>query len=132
MAENRSFGKKSDVFIIGALLLLCALGYAYFLSGQSGNAEEANFAVLTVRDEIVATFNLGDYQGEAQLDLSQYHFPGRLDFKDGAVRFVDVSCPDKICESVGFIKNELESAICLPNRGALMIYTPEEFKNLRS
>ena len=41
-----------------------------------------------------------------------------------------VDCPDKVCESMGYVKNEMEAVVCLPNRMSIIIYTPEEYHNL--
>ena len=45
-------------------------------------------------------------------------------------RVIDVDCPDKVCESMGYVKNEMEAVVCLPNRMSIIIYTPEEYHNL--
>ena len=64
------------------------------------------------------------------LDLSEYGFPGKAQFHDGAVRVIEVDCPDKVCESMGYVKDEFQSVVCLPNRTAIQIYTPEEAANM--
>ena len=54
-------------------------------------------------------------------------FPlGKAEFHDGAaVRVVMWTAPDKVCESMGYVKNEMEAVVCLPNRMSIIIYTPE-------
>ena len=43
---------------------------------------------------------------------------------------IEVDCPDKVCESMGYVKDEFQSVVCLPNRTAIQIYTPEEAANM--
>lgn len=31
---------------------------------------------------------------------------------------------------MGYVKNEMEAVVCLPNRMSIIIYTPEEYHNL--
>ena len=68
--------------------------------------------------------------GCVENQLPIYGFPGKAGFHDGAVRVIDVDCPDKVCESMGYVKNEMEAVVCLPNRMSIIIYTPEEYHNL--
>jgi hypothetical protein len=35
---------------------------------------------------------------------------------DGAIRFIESSCPDKVCIHSGNLRHGGESAACLPNR----------------
>lgn len=48
-----------------------------------------------------------------------------FEVKEGAIRFVDVDCPDHICEDEGFVSLEGQTAVCMPNRVALSIYGSE-------
>ena len=78
----------------------------------------------------VEVWPLAEHHNDLTIDLSSYGFPGKAEFHDGAVRVIDVDCPDKVCESMGYVKNEMEAVVCLPNRMSIIIYTPEEYHNL--
>lgn len=47
-----------------------------------------------------------------------------LEIRDGAVGIVEASCPDKVCQKMGFISNSLMPITCLPNH--LMICVVEQ------
>lgn len=49
-----------------------------------------------------------------------------LEIRDGAVGIVEASCPDKVCQKMGFISNSLVPITCLPNH--LMICVVEQSK----
>ena len=130
MAQNRTFIKKTDALIILLLAAACLAGL-WFMKSRSRPGTQANYAVLTVNDEIQAAWPLdGSLDGQV-IDLAPYAFPGKAEFQDSRVRVVEVHCPDKICEGAGYIGGEFESAVCLPNRAAILIYTAEEYQNLR-
>ena len=42
--------------------------------------------------------------------------PVSFELRQGAIRFVGVTCPDHICEHTGFVSSEGEIAVCMPNR----------------
>ena len=44
-----------------------------------------------------------------------------IQVQDGAARFVDSPCPDHICERYGWLREEDQSATCLPARAVLTI-----------
>jgi len=44
-----------------------------------------------------------------------------LEIKDGYVRMVDASCPDKLCVKHREIHDDNESITCLPNRVVLRV-----------
>lgn len=47
-----------------------------------------------------------------------------LEIRNGAVGIVEASCPDKVCQKMGFISNSLMPITCLPNH--LMICVVEQ------
>lgn len=130
MSQDRKVMKKSDLLLVGLLALVCAGLYGfYYWRSHSGPKE--NYAVLQVRNQVVATYDLSEHHAHEIIDLQPlYGFPGKIEFQDGAVRFIEVTCPDKICEAAGYLQGEYEMAACLPNQAALIIYTPEEYRNL--
>lgn len=126
---NRKVVKKSDIILLGTILVffLCVLGFMGWKKSQPGS----NYAVLTLNGEFLEGFKLSQHQAHSIQDLQEeYGIPGKLEFNEGAVRFIEVDCPDKICEMAGYVKNELDTAVCLPNRVALQVYTPEDYQAL--
>lgn len=89
--------------------------------------------------ELVAEVRAGDGQGigthrVALLELSPGADPVRLSMRelgmdvpvffellDGRIRFVDVGCPDKLCEGFGWLDSAGESAVCMPNRVSVTV-----------
>ena len=51
-----------------------------------------------------------------------------LEIKNHKIRFINVDCPDKICEKTGFLQQEGDLAVCLPNRYSVRIRADGERK----
>jgi len=45
----------------------------------------------------------------------------RFQVRDGAIAFVEATCPDKICEKEGFLSQNGQTAVCLPRKTSLRI-----------
>lgn len=130
---GRKFMKKGDAILLGILLAAALLGvgyYAFLRSCPTGTG--ANYAVLSYDGVPVAAYDLGEHLEESTLSIREVTgVDAQLEFSQGRVRFIQVPCPDKICESVGYIQNEMDGAVCLPNKMSLLIYTPEEYEQLQ-
>ena len=80
MAQNRTFIKKTDALIILLLAAACLAGL-WFMKSRSRPGTRANYAVLTVNDEIQAAWPLdGSLDGQV-IDLAPYAFPGKAETK---------------------------------------------------
>ena len=54
-------------------------------------------------------------------DVDTGYYTVHIEIKDGAARFVDSPCPDHICEHYGWLREEDQTATCLPARAVLTI-----------
>ena len=52
--------------------------------------------------------------------------PVSFEIQDQAIRFIQVDCPDHLCEKAGWCKEPGQRAICMPNRTALICYSSKE------
>ena len=122
--------KRSDLAVLAVLVIACLGALLWMRSRQSVQASAENYAVLTVGEEVAAVWPLADHHADEVLDLSEYGFPGKAQFHDGAVRVIEVDCPDKVCESMGYVKDEFQSVVFFHDTAATEIYTPEEAANM--
>ncbi|MDD3193949.1 MAG: NusG domain II-containing protein [Oscillospiraceae bacterium] len=125
MEKKQGFSlKKKDWIIIGGLLLLagcCWLFYHFTYQPPQGQ----NLAVISVDGQEVLRLNLLE-ELDRTFSLEQdYGVPVSFQIQDHRIRFVDVTCPDHICENAGFLSMEGQSAVCMPNRTSLSIYGEE-------
>lgn len=106
--KKRQFFTRRDGLLF-ALLAVIALA-AYLLLRPAG--ERGAVAEIYVDDKLVKTVSL-DRDGT-------FPVPGReeviLQVQDGAIRFIQSSCPDKVCIRSGQLRHGGDWAACLPNR----------------
>lgn len=113
--SKRKFIKKSDVIFIIALVLLSAVLFLLLNSRKGGEL----VAVISYDGEKVMEINLQTAQDEV-FTLEQ-NPKVSFEIKDGKIAFVNVDCPDKLCEKSGFLSRPNETSICLPNKTTLTI-----------
>ena len=118
-----AFIKKGDLIFVLAFLSFVA-GVLWYRQTQP--PVEGNWAVVTVDSQEVARYELSAHQESHLVDLSPYGVEVELELVDHQIRFRESDCPDHICVNTGFISQEFQSAVCLPNKTAIAIYTPED------
>lgn len=110
---------KKEALILALALLVCALAIAVFrLAGSTGTQ------VLVVNDGVVlATLDLRDYPDGTIIPLSSLGVekPVSFEVSGGRIRFVNVTCPDHLCEGFGYINLSTQTAVCMPNKISLSI-----------
>ena len=104
--------------ILFAAVVLAAAGLLFFLrSSRPGSAKLE--AELTYGDaNTVLPLSLAK---DAVYDVDTGYLTVHIQVQDGAARFVDSPCPDHICEHYGWLREEDQSATCLPARAVLTI-----------
>ncbi|MBD5111567.1 MAG: NusG domain II-containing protein [Ruminococcaceae bacterium] len=67
-----------------------------------------------------AVIRCGDVRHELALDEDGlFRFDGidaEFEVKNGKIRLIKASCPDKICEKTGYIGSSGQSIVCIPNK----------------
>ena len=108
MSEQREFMKRTDLLVI-LVLAGIFLGGCLWMRSRGSDTDAENYAVMSVGDQIVEVWPLAEHHNDLTIDLSSYGFPGKAEFHDGAVRVIDVDCPDKVCESMGYVASRFLS-----------------------
>ncbi len=127
---------KTDLFILitAGVVAIIVIIWLAVRSGSGGYVPGGFAAVVTVNGETVLTLPLEQYQNETIIDLNELSdIPANLELKDGKIRFVNVSCPDHLCEKVGWIGTaEHQTAVCMPNRAAVTILKMDEIDTAKN
>lgn len=127
MEQDARRAGRIELFILGGVVLVALLGI-YLLNSRPSRDGGSNYAIISVDGKAVEAVRLADYTADqpSYIDLSRWGIEGKLELKSGQIRFIEVSCPDHICEQQGFIGQELQSAVCMPNRVAVSIYSSKD------
>ena len=122
MKKRGSFAlQKRDWVVIGAPLLLAA-GCWLFYRFTYRPPQEQNLAVIMIDGKEVMRLNLLEETDRIFSLEEDYGIPVSFQIEDHRIRFVQVTCPDHICENAGYLSMEGQSAVCMPNRTSLSIY----------
>lgn len=125
---NRSHFKKSDIIIIGIVLLVGIAGYLFieYQKSQQDNSQY-NYVAVNINGKDMAFYDLAEYTESEVIDLnSDFGINAKMEIRDHEARLIEVDCPDKLCEKAGFVRGEMDSAVCLPNKLMLRVYLRDE------
>lgn len=100
-----------------ALMLAVAAG-ALLAAWRQPPASEAAFAVVEVEGREVAVFPL-DRDGRQVLHARTGEVV--IEIRDGAARFAEAGCRNRICVLTGWIEGTGEIAACVPNGMVLLL-----------
>lgn len=114
MEKRQRSLKKNDVILLCAVLAAGLFCLLFFALGQSGEA----LAVISVDGVTVREISLKDAPDETFTLAGR---PVSFTVSGGEICFTNVDCPDHICENYGFISKPGETAVCMPNKTALVI-----------
>lgn len=106
--------KPLDIIVIFFILLFTV----YFLKTDSNKIKN----LLIVIENKKYSFSLEENR---VIDLKAYGRNIKIEVKDKKARFIESDCKDKICIHMGYIKDCGDSAICLPNKTAIVIECSE-------
>ncbi len=111
---------KRDVVLIVSIFLI-AMGLYIGINGFS----KAGSTVNTSSDGVdYGCYNINnDNTIKIAVDDNNYNV---VEIREGEVRVIEASCPDKICEKHARIHKNGESIICLPNKLVVSITGGEE------
>lgn len=111
--------KKNKYTIAASIIIVLLAAAALFATMRPKVAGE--FAYIIVDSEEYMKINLTTSKNEVFSILEETGKQVSFEIKDGKIRFVNVTCPDHICERTGFVFAEGQTAACLPNRVLLVV-----------
>lgn len=106
------FFKKTDLLIIGVLVIVSLVAfvtYKMLFSGQSAKAE------IYFKSQLVKTVRLDEHIDKRFTVPENEHVVFHV-YEDGSIQFEESDCPDQICIHAGKLKTVGETAACLPNK----------------
>ncbi len=131
MPENTNLKKdiKAAVVIGLIVVIICA---AFFMWNNMNKSDSSDMAaVVSVGNDIYGVFLLSEYDDNTEYiySMEKDDKPVHFVIKNKSIAFYDVDCPDKICEKSGFLSQENDTAVCMPNRVSVMIMSENELND---
>ena len=111
--------RRPTLWDAAAVVCIAALAVTLAFLHVPGKAADQLWAVVTADGNTVAVLPL--YPPEASEQSAFYTmedlaYPLILEYKTGAVRVAQTTCPGRDCQHAGWIDQPGEQIICLPNR----------------
>ena len=103
--------KRNDWILATAVLLAAGVLGAYLLLGR----QTGSCVMISKDNEEIGTYSLKD---DRVIDVGDGN---RLEIKDGAVHMLYADCPDQICVPTGWIDQEHDLIVCMPNKVVVQI-----------
>ena len=103
--------KRNDWILATAVLLAAGVLGAYLLLGR----QTGSYVMISKDNEEIGTYSLKDNR---VIDVGEGN---RLEIKDGAVHMLYADCPDQICVRTGWIDQEHDMIVCMPNKVVVQI-----------
>ena len=103
--------KRNDWILATAVLLAAGVLGAYLLLGR----QTGSYVMISKDNEEIGTYSLKD---DRVIDVGDGN---RLEIKDGAVHMLSADCPDQICVHTGWIDQEHDMIVCMPNKVVVQI-----------
>lgn len=110
--KKKIFNLK-DFFIIGIILIICAV---FILISDSG--KHGKYAVISVDGKIAAEISLGKNRQNITVDSAENI---SFEVKNGGICVSDSDCPDGICKKSGYISRKGQTIVCLPKNVTVKI-----------
>jgi hypothetical protein len=123
--KNGTSRLEKTFWCIALLLALAAALWQWLPHTVQGETQAAVF----YDGKRVALLPLEEYDTPLLLsmdDLGVAGVPVKFELYHRQIRFIDVQCPDKLCEGFGFIGEPTQTAVCMPNRVSVTILSAEE------
>lgn len=121
---KRKNARRMEWAILLVLVIACVIAGFYLYRPRTGET----VAVVSVDGQEIRRFDLSGAADGVYSIREETGKPVSFEVRDGAIRFVDVTCPDHICEKAGWCGAPGERAVCMPNRTALICYDARELR----
>ena len=95
--------KRNDWILATAVLLVAGVLGAYLLLGR----QTGSYVMISKDNEEIGTYSLKDDRV--------------IDVGDGAAHMLYADCPDQICVHTGWIDQEHDMIVCMPNKVVVQI-----------
>ena len=95
-------------------------------------AQQDLVAVVTVDGVKQLEIPLYEVEEQTRISLEEYGVPANLELDHNRIRFVNVECPDHLCEKSGWLMENHQSAVCMPNKIVVSVYGLSEVSDTGS
>ncbi|AHM56907.1 hypothetical protein EAL2_c16120 [Peptoclostridium acidaminophilum DSM 3953] len=105
--------KRTDIYIIAAVLLLSAIGMYAVKAIQ--HDKEGKHVIISVDGKIYEDIAVGNATSK-KIEVKTEYGSNIVYIHDGGAEVIDADCRDLICKKTGFISKPGQTIVCLPHK----------------
>ena len=126
------FDRRRKLSEILTAVLVLVLAVAALWRFAMPKEQQDLVAVVTVDGVKQVEIPLYEVKDVTRLSLEEYGIPANLEMDHNRIRFVNVQCPDHLCEKSGWLVEHHQSAVCMPNKTVVSVYKVNEVSDTGS
>ncbi|WP_125154688.1 NusG domain II-containing protein [Clostridium rectalis] len=109
--------KKGDKILLISLTISIVFGFLSIHLYKYYKKSNTKIAIIKHDGKIVKEINLSTVKENTDFTLkaSNGHF-NKISIKKNAIRVEEADCPDKVCIKTGWISEQGDTIVCLPNK----------------
>ncbi|MEI6132721.1 MAG: NusG domain II-containing protein [Bacillota bacterium] len=112
--------KKGDLILIAIIVVAIAIGLVVVNVLRDANASQPKIAEVLQDSKVLKTFDLKTVSAAQEFKVVG-KYTNTVRVENGRIRFVDANCPDKVCVKTGWLTQNGDIAVCLPNHATIKI-----------
>ncbi|HHW48394.1 MAG TPA: NusG domain II-containing protein [Clostridiaceae bacterium] len=107
--------KKGDIILVALLLVAAVTAIAGMTMFRSNSGDTEKIAVIKQGNVILKEIRLNEV-GKSERITVEGNYKNIILVENRKIRFEESTCPDKVCVKTGWLTNEGDMAVCLPNQ----------------
>jgi hypothetical protein len=112
--------KKGDIFLVVLILGAVLTGTVFLKSNGAGDSGGKKVLVIKKDTGVIKKVNLDTVTKPERVTV-----PGKYNevilIEKGRARFEEADCPDRLCVKTGWLEDNGDTAVCLPNKTIIRI-----------
>jgi len=120
MARSSLMLKKGDVILVIAVIAIIAGAFLFSNLMRNQDAGKDKSAEIIQNETLVRSFDLSKVTTPEDITVTG-KYRNVIRVEQGRIRFLEANCPDQVCVKTGWLQNNGDIAVCLPNRTIIKI-----------
>jgi len=112
--------KKGDVILIGAVLLIIAAAFLFTNIFHNNDNTVNKIAEIIQNKKVFKSIDLNKMTKTEDITITGKYL-NIIRVEQGRIRFLEANCPDQVCVKTGWLVNNGDIAVCLPNHTIIKV-----------
>lgn len=106
--------KKGDVILIVSILFLITATFLLSNAFRTKDNSTDKIAEIIQNEKVFRSVDLNKIAKTEKITIKG-KYQNVIEVEQGKIRFLEANCPDNVCVKTGWLQNNGDIAVCLPN-----------------